>query len=302
MKKKKFLVIVIIIVLYILFLVYSNINLGKKRETVFFTSLDVAGDRVVVNKTIIKEATPLFYERGEKAVLLLHGYGGTPYELSELAEFLSANNLTVYVPLFPHHGVSVEELSKLKWDDAYIFVNESYSLLKEKYDKVYVGGLCNGGLFSLELARNNEVEAIFTMSTPIVISNRFVDKLPLKVLFRVLRIFTPNVRRIERGIAKNPAVAEKLPSFDRFPVNSLITLADMTSHLKKHLNEVDEPILILQSTWDNRASPYSAEYLYNNIASKEKKIVYLNNSGHVITIDHDKEKVFSEILNFINEN
>ncbi|HOR86590.1 MAG TPA: hypothetical protein PLL98_08890, partial [Bacillota bacterium] len=50
---------------------------------------------------------------------------------------------------------------------------------------------------------------------------------------------------------------------------------------------------------DMTVSPVSANIIYNNLGSKDKSIVYLQKSGHVITCDSEKNQVFEEVYNFI---
>jgi carboxylesterase len=55
----------------------------------------------------------------------------------------------------------------------------------------------------------------------------------------------------------------------------------------------------MQSYRDRTVSPLSANIIYNSIGSKDKSIIYLHKSGHVITCDNEKEQVFKEVYNFI---
>ncbi|HRU42344.1 MAG TPA: hypothetical protein P5021_10210, partial [Candidatus Diapherotrites archaeon] len=57
--------------------------------------------------------------------------------------------------------------------------------------------------------------------------------------------------------------------------------------------------LVMQSYGDRAVSPKSANMIYSNIGSKDKSIIYLHKSGHVITCDKEKEQVFKEVYDFI---
>ena len=68
-------------------------------------------------KPLFPEAFPFFRKGGDKAVLIIHGYLGSPYDVKYLAEKLSQNGYTVSVPLLPGHGTCKEDfLSKGKKD------------------------------------------------------------------------------------------------------------------------------------------------------------------------------------------
>ena len=57
----------------------------------------------------------------------------------------------------------------------------------------------------------------------------------------------------------------------------------------------------MQSKKDHTIKVNSAKCLYQNIASTEKKIVWLEESGHVITLDKERDIVFKEALRFIEK-
>jgi carboxylesterase len=298
-KKNKW---IFFLVILFLLIVYNNLNLMPKREMIHFYSVTVSGTEIIYNKTIQKIATPLFYQGNtNSAVLLLHGFGGTPYELKEMAEYLAKNNITVYVPLLAGHGTNLNDLKKITWHDDYAEVEQAVKILNLNYSQVYVGGLCNGGLLALEFASKNEVAGVISLSAPIFFSSKLVDMLSNNFVFSIIRIFTPYLRRIEYGVTRDPIAAKSLPSYDRFPVNSLITANELTKKIRVDIRNISSPVLIIQSTFDNRAAPYSARFIYDNVLSNQKKLVWLNNSGHVITIDYDKQLVFEESLNFVKD-
>ena len=73
----------------------------------------------------------------------------------------------------------------------------------------------------------------------------------------------------------------------------------LIKNVKKELKKIKCPTLIIHSKKDHTILPNSASYIHNNISSKSKKILWLENSGHVITVDNEKEKVFQLVYDFI---
>ena len=53
-----------------------------------------------------ENAWPFFLEGGEHAVLLTHGFTGTPAHMRPLGEYLHAQGFTVQGILLPGHGES----------------------------------------------------------------------------------------------------------------------------------------------------------------------------------------------------
>ena len=61
---------------------------------------------------------PAFYfEGGKIGCLLLHGFTGSPLHMRFLGEKLRDAGYTVYAPLLPGHGTSVEDMAKYGWKD-----------------------------------------------------------------------------------------------------------------------------------------------------------------------------------------
>jgi carboxylesterase len=288
----------IILLLYILFFIYSNLDLSKKREYVYYDNISMFNETIQYNSEIIQGTESIFLPGGEKAVLLLHGGGGTPIELKEMAYFLAGKNISVFVPLLPHQGRTYNDLGEVDDEESYNVSLFYLKTLKNNYNQVYVGGLSTGGSLALKLGENENISGIISLASPITYGINFLGDSTLS-LFRIANLITPNLRRIEYGLAKNESVAGVLPSFDRLPVSLLIQGELLKKETKNNLQNIDEPILILQSNWDNRVAPSSARYIFDHVSSKDKTLIYLNNSGHVMTLDYDKQIVFEETANFI---
>jgi carboxylesterase len=52
---------------------------------------------------------------------------------------------------------------------------------------------------------------------------------------------------------------------------------------------------------DHTVHPSNAQYIYDNVASTDKELVWFERSYHVITVDYEKDEVFERTFNFIKE-
>ena len=50
-----------------------------------------------------------------KAVLLIHGWSTTPYEVRRLGIYLNENGYTVYGPMLSGHGTVPKDLEEMAW-------------------------------------------------------------------------------------------------------------------------------------------------------------------------------------------
>jgi carboxylesterase len=71
--------------------------------------------------------------------------------------------------------------------------------------------------------------------------------------------------------------------------------------VKSDLHKIEKPILIMQSYGDGTVHPSSANFIYKRIGSTDKSIIFLHNSGHIITCDCEKDQVFEEVHSFISK-
>src|SRR5699024_12187079 len=65
------------------------------------------------------------------------------------------------------------------------------------------------------------------------------------------------------------------------------------------VDEVMDPLLVIQGEQDQMINTDSANIIYNESESDEKDIKWYANSGHVITIDKEKETVFEDIYQYL---
>ncbi|MFX1537021.1 MAG: alpha/beta hydrolase, partial [Promethearchaeota archaeon] len=75
----------------------------------------------------------------------------------------------------------------------------------------------------------------------------------------------------------------------------------LLKNIRKHqLSKIKQPVLIFQSQNDRTVHPRSGSYILEHIITKpeEKSLIWLEHTGHVATMDYDKEQLFLEIANF----
>ncbi|OEF99703.1 hypothetical protein BHF71_07695 [Vulcanibacillus modesticaldus] len=234
---------------------------------------------------------PFFYEgKKEVGILLIHGFTGSPAELSLLGKFLHQTGYTVYAPLLAGHGKTPEEMKKTNKDDWWNSVLEAYEHLKQKgYDRIIAIGLSMGGILALKLAMEKPLLAVIPMAAPIFVHDRRV------ALTRWLKYFiTYSVKE-----KKEEHIESQLASYDRVPVICVESLHKLIKEVKVSLNKVGIPTLVIQGMNDETVVPESANYIFNNINSTLKEIKWYHQSTHIITLDNEREKLFEDIRLFL---
>lgn len=237
----------------------------------------------------IKLPEPFFFEEGNRAVLLLHGFTGNSSDVRQLGRYLQKKGYTSYTPQYEGHAAPPEEIlssSPFVWfKDAL----DGYDFLVDKgYDEIVVAGLSLGGCYALKLSLNRDVKGIITMCSPMYIKTE-------GSMFNGVLEYARNFKKYE---GKDEATIEKeMANFK--PTDTLKELQGQIQDVRDHIDEVMDPLLVVQAEQDQMINTDSANVIYNESESDEKDIKWYANSGHVITIDKEKELVFEDVYNFL---
>ena len=234
---------------------------------------------------------PFFFEAGQRAVLLLHGFTGSSADVRMLGRFLEKQGYTSHAPHYKGHGVPPEELLHTNpaqwWQD----VVDGYNFLLDKgYQEIAVAGLSLGGVFSLKLALNYPVKGIVTMCAPMTM--RTTD-----IMFAGVLDYAKQYKKQE---GKDEAQIEgELQAIREQGMPSLKDLQQLVKDVHSEIDLIYAPIFVVQATHDQVIHPNSANMIYDGVESLEKKMKWYEHSGHVITLDKEKDQLHEDVYDFL---
>lgn len=258
-----------------------------------------------------------------KAVLLIHGITGTPAEMRYIGKALYSAGFSVFCNTLPRHCSTLTELKKVTWQEIGDACIRDFQELKKAHPQVFVAGLSMGALMSVHLAYQypDAVSGIIALAPTLFYDGWALQKgkTIMQLLWHIPWIRNSvNIREgwpyglkdeylrknIERFYKKAKAgdFDQKVFLFGSpfFPVANLYQHHRFSQLVKKEMPRVLAPILILHARQDDMTSLKNAHYLYDNIGSRDKSLIVLENSYHMITIDQEKDRVAREIVNFLN--
>lgn len=237
------------------------------------------------------EAEPYEGGSGEVAVLLCHGFTGTPQSLRPWAEHLVAAGFRVSLPRLPGHGTSWQELNQTSWVDWYAEVDNAFARLSAAADQVFVGGLSMGGCLALRLAEQygEEVAGLVLVNPVVRIADVRLKALP------VLKRLVPSLGAIANDIAL-PGAREV--AYDRNPLRALASQTELWRDVRDHLARVTSPLLVYRSEVDHVVGPSSLALLRAQLRSADQTYVSLPRSYHVATLDYEAEQIFEGSVAF----
>lgn len=237
-----------------------------------------------------------------KAVLLLHGLGGCPHEVSLVGENLAKNGYTVIAPRYPGHGSKGKLMSTYGWKDWYDVAEKEYLDLTLKYDEVYVLGFSTGGTLGLKLAEKYDIKKLVLLSPFIYISYKwyygFRPETYLTTVGSFIDDWPANLTLVHLN---DPVARSKYVRGEYFSFKATRSAIELINDVKKDLNKIKSPVLIIHSKGDETTDYKGSEYLFSELKSKDKKFVTLTKSNHIIGLDLEKRKVFKEVNSFLEQ-
>ncbi len=238
------------------------------------------------------DARGFVFRRGRDACLLVHGLTGTPFTMRMMGEWLARRGITVQAPVLAGHSRDWQALERTSWKDWYASAEEAYLRLRAGHRRTVVAGISMGGALALHLAAHHpELDGVIAVAPAL-----YLDDFRLK--------FVPLLRLVGRTVApigdsiNDPRAPVEL-CYERLPLRSLAELLRLQSHLREELHLVRAPALIAQSSRDRVVPPGNARFAFERIGSKRKRLMMLERSAHVVTMDLDRERLFRSSLPLI---
>ncbi|MFJ8633543.1 alpha/beta hydrolase [Streptomyces sp. NPDC093568] len=241
---------------------------------------------------VLPGAEPYRHEGGEIGVLLCHGFTGSPQSLRPWAEHLAEHGHTVSLPLLPGHGTRWEDMRLTGWQDWYAEVDRELRNLRDRCERVFVGGLSMGGALALRLAAKHGegVAGVLLVNPANKVHGLAAYTLP------VSRHFVRTAPGIVSDIAKEGPVEL---GYARVPLHSAHSLRKFFGQVDRELPQVTQPLLLLRSRQDHTVPAVDSERILSRVSSTDVTEIVLEQSYHVATLDHDADRIFEESLGFI---
>ena len=183
-------------------------------------------------------------------------------------------------------------MSNTTWHDWYQAAEAALMELSINVDRLFIAGFSMGGALSVRLTERHPelVTGLILLNPALLDPNGFMRRVS------VLRIFKATLRPTASDIAKpNPPIH----GYRETPLKALHSLSQLIRDIRPRLSQIEQPILLFRSIQDHVVSAASSEFILREAKSAEKKVVLLENSYHVATLDYDAEIINQESLAFI---
>lgn len=222
-----------------------------------------------------------FTLNGKKgAVLLVHGFPGTPAELRPLGNALHAAGWTVHAPLLPGFGANIEEIFEHSHSEWIASISTALCELQRDHQPVLLLGHSMGGGIAINAAAQCQPDALMLLAP--------FWKLPLDIpaldlLWPILRIVVQNTKPFKSLDFNKPEIREGVHNFApgldvddpqvQAEIRKLVIPTQIFDELRgvgvdayKNAPQVHMPTLVLQGDVDPVVLPHNTRALIQRLA------------------------------------
>jgi carboxylesterase len=189
------------------------------------------------------------------AVLLVHGFAATPWEMRSLAGHLAGRGYACLAVRLPGHGTTPEDLAGRHWEEWLEVVINGHDLLGNLYPRVYGVGQSTGALLVLAAARQRQSKGVVLLSPYLRLQHR------LAPLAGWLRYVCPYQRKPANGAAARHYYARR-------PLAGVHQINRLLRSLKPGLGEIKAPALAIHGTGDRTVDIDSGRQLVERLGSQ----------------------------------
>lgn len=261
-------------------------SLTFRRFRIHYMALWHAGNMTELTTT--DSVSSPISQRGESsaAVVMLHGFTGSPYVWRDIAHRVHASTgASVSVPLLPGHGTVWTDMLDCTWEDWVDCALDAVDAALAEHDRVVVAGLSMGGTLALEALVSRPEVAAGVLVNPAV----YVDS-PLARFAGVLSPFITDVKSIGGDIAR-PGMDEY--AYPRTPLSGVAQLYRGCERVRARLWSLQTPVTLMSSSTDNVVASRSSDFIARTAQNVNR--VIMRESLHVATLDYDAPMIIQQI-------
>jgi carboxylesterase len=178
-------------------------------------------------------------------------------------------------------------------------VARAYTVMQAEHRSVSVVGLSMGGALAASLAsREKRIEVLVLLvpylAMPAALRAAAVSSRAWGWLF-------PYFLTGGRRSIHDPVAAAGALGYGVFTPSALRALSETVVDGWNALPAISAATLAIHSREDNRISASNAAAAFARVGSADKKLVWIEGAGHVVTVDYGHERVFELTAEWLND-
>lgn len=249
-------------------------------------------------------------------VLLIHGLGGTQYDLGSMHKRLKRAGFATHSLTLPGHGSRPEALCQVRAEDWIEAVRMKYREVADQHETLHVMGMCMGALLAVEVVKREQHAKgrLVALAPPVYIDGWAT---PWYRGMRMLLYHLPGVpermkvQEEEPYGIKNEQLREIIKAkfargenfhYQWVPLACLREVDRLRRYVRRDLERIGCPTLVVHARRDELTSLRSANFLVEQIGQGKRagqaRMLVLEDSYHMVCVDNDRELVTRHVLEF----
>jgi carboxylesterase len=254
-------------------------------------------------RQIIPTTEPFFFQSDSShpgraaGCLLIHGFTGTPKEMRWMGEYLNREGYAVLGIRLAGHATKPADMTRVAYTDWLASVEDGFHILAGVAEHIYLIGLSMGGILALHAAARMPARGVVAMSTPYALPGDW--RLNMIGLLSMVQPYIPKGKETPDAGWFDKESFKQHVSYPNNPVRAIGELKKLMEEMHATLPGVRIPALLIHSRDDDYVSRGSMQRIYDQLATTDKEMMWIEGSGHVITEEPQREQVFRAAADFI---
>jgi carboxylesterase len=250
---------------------------------------------------MIDPIRPIARDGVAPAVVLIHGFTGTPWELEPLVDAVSAEGFAVRAPLLPGHGETPACLSRARWTDWQSHVERVVDAELDRFGSVIVLGFSLGSLLALAVGgarQHRGVLAIGALGTAIALPT--LEDRVLRVS-EALGPLLPHVHipKLRGSDVRDPDAKRTNPAYPTQPLRAAREILRGQRAAREAAPRLTVPLLVVHGRADD-TTPLRASLELVALAERaDVELRVLPRSAHMLGRDVEAREVSDAVVSFI---
>ncbi len=242
---------------------------------------------------------------GDRALLLVHGFGDSPAIFRTMAPALAGRGFACRAMRLPGAAEPLRTAARVKHGDWVRAIGDELAALRAKHRDVWVVGHSLGGTLAAEcLAANPGAADGLVLIAPLIrVSGRRSPVLPAKTWFLVCDNLLFFTRVVEDYLPLDARSEEaRAYRFDDhfFPSETYREMFRAVALVRDCPPRLRGPLLMILAPDDQVTDIRASERFFDQCASAPKERVRIQPSGHVIPIDFGWSNATDAIVRFVD--
>lgn len=239
------------------------------------------------------EGGPIHWKAGPVGILLFHGFGATTAEVRPLGTYLNNHGYSIAAPLLPGHGTSTSDINTRRWQEWLDAGESAYQCINNDCETVFVAGESMGGLVAINLAvKHKQIAGLMLFAPALQIRYAWVRW--------VATILSPFAGTIRKPASAASPGDDLWQGYKVYALKAMKQLFSFQAYTRQQLHAVGQPVLIISGKNDRSVHPQVPDYLAKHVTSTQIELHRMEQSGHCVVLDAEKEAVFETCLDFIH--